>query len=209
MPTRKRLAKRDVERAIVRSLEGKSLLTDYAKSALGMADMFTRHLICNLADKRTYLEVGTLLGATAIAASCSAEYVTAIDDFRYWDKVPEEDDEMNPLWGSMDVRGMSMRDAWAKQTEGISNIELISFAVEECCFGVRDPVDVVYFDGDHSAKGTAEGLRIVQKELRPSVLVVDDYFGDTIKQGVEDAGLLVDRSWFLQVRNGIFIATME
>lgn len=200
----------DVERSMVWSLEGKSHLTPVAMSVLGMADPFTRHLINNVSRGGSYLEVGSLLGATAIAAGCNRDTdVTAVDNFSYWTCVPTVDDEMNPLWGDdQEVRGYGMKAAWEAQVcKAGLRVTLVEEDFNE--WTPSRPVDVVYYDGDHSEEATERGLRRIARYLQPRLLIVDDFFGKTVQAGVRAAELMVEKEWFLKVRNGIWVALLE
>ena len=183
--------------ALASAERGQSHLTPDALAIPGMTSTPIRHFLNSLCDFEgcSYLEVGSFLGATLVAASFRAGgYFAAIDNFS----------EFNP-------HGDSGREFHA-------NLRRFE---RECCvaFHERDcwemakrlpdkMFNVYFYDGAHDRASQEDGVARFARCVQDSfVLMVDDWNLEEARSGTNAAldklGYSVVRGWeFLTDRNG-------
>lgn len=203
-----------VEEALGRAQRGESHLSPAALGIPGMTSEFNRHLHNNLCVQGAdYLEIGTLMGASVIAAAFgNAGRFWAVDDFSQW---PTLDGDaflhlrQDPAYSP--VAGLPTREAWQQHVASMGLERRITL-VEQDCFAFEPDftVDVFYYDGDHSAEATEQSLRRFVPRLRPAVLLIDDWRGPTVRLGVQRAQLPIVQAWEIEPAwNGLLVAVLE
>lgn len=195
-------------------LEGTALLVP------GMTSPFMRHFLnalCGLPDVQ-YLEIGTLVGATAVSASYGNQgRFTAVDSFQQWPLVDGPAfSHMHgcPWWPA--IQGWPTRLVWHRHvTEAGCRVEL----VERDCFR-WDPdrsADVLFYDGDLSREATFQALCRYVPACGPRVLVVDDYHQASVQEGVglarselrSEHYVTVEQDWDLPTWQGVYVALLR
>lgn len=201
--------------ALARAARGESSLSPQALGIPGMIDDSTRHLLNNLcAQGADYLEIGTLMGASVVAAAFdNTGQCWAVDDFSQWPMVDGGGAFLH-LQGNPRYRqalGKPTRQVWMDHICGLDLQERVTLIEEDCfTFEPDFTVDVFYYDGDHSAQGTERALRRFIPLLRPSVLLIDDYRSPEVRLGVERAQLSIAQAWHCEPAwNGLLVAVLE
>ena len=203
-----------VERCIKAAEMGHSKLSDLALSIPGMTDLKTKHLLNNLCDHgASYLEIGTLMGATVSAAAFgNTGKFYAVDDFSQWPIVSKEafahlNEEFALFQAAIDK---PTREVWENHLQilGIANQVTL---IEQDCFQWEPSfeVDIFFYDGDHSAESTKIALAKFVPLLKPSLLLVDDFVAHDVRRGLVGAGLSFENGWELPYWNGLFIGLLD
>lgn len=184
-----------LDAALLAAAQHRSPLSARGAMVLGLTQVEVRHLIANLAQGRSYLEVGTLMGATLVAAADNnpTGRAWAVDDFS-WDP----DRMTRHRLRGVDVCQMRYRpipDAfhahlgWMGLGSAVRLLEETFTPQLAQDLEAAGPFSVVYYDGDHTAQGTALHLKALHRHLQPEIVLVDDYFSPDVKQGLWQAGL--------------------
>lgn len=196
-----------VEQCLERAGRQDSSLSAEAIAVPGMTSPEVRALLNNLCSQGAdYCEIGTLMGATAVAASyANTGRFVAVDSFSQWPTIDE-----GGAFAHMDrtverLKGRRTREVWHEHIRSLGcQVELI----EQDCF-IWEPdftVDILFYDGDHSAEATYRALTELRCRLAPRLVIVDDYHGPTVQAGVKRAGMAVAQEWTRPWWNGIYLA---
>lgn len=190
-----------VERAVIRAAQRDTGLTGsgFPERVLGLTTPFIRHFINALCKQYdSYTEVGTLLGATAIAAKYGNRCaVRAIDNFSYCEFVDDIPD-MQGVDLCLVRADCTPHEAW------YAHVEKAGVDVE-LCKQDYDPserlaCDVFYYDGDHSYDATLAALRA--QIGRSRVILVDDFNAPEVRRAVEDSDLMFHQHYTFPEWNG-------
>lgn len=177
----------------------------------GMSSPKVRHLLNNLCRRpgTRYLEVGVWAGSTLISAlSGNAETVVAADAI----------DNFSQFGGPREVFEANCRE---HLEAGRFKLHVDGF--REVTPELQPPVNVYFYDGDHSAVDQRDGLLHFWPCLADEfVFVVDDWNWETAKsgtyEGIAKSGGCVVRYWELpaafngdreQWWNGLFVAVIR
>ena len=202
----------DCVRAIINDSElTKSRLSDAVLSLDGMSSPKVRHLLNNLCRRpgTRYLEVGVWAGSTLISALYGNESTVvaadAIDNFSQFG---------------------GPREAFEKNTReflGEGRFRLHVNGYREVAPTLQPPVNVYFYDGEHSAENQRDGLLHFWPCLADEfVFVVDDWNWPCVQQGTyegiaKSGGRLV-KFWELpaafngdreQWWNGLFVGVIQ
>lgn len=194
-----------VEECLAKAEAQTSALSDQALAVPGMTSPEVRHLLNSLCSEGAdYCEIGTLLGATAVAASYNnTGFHVALDNFSQWPDV------LNlPSLGAVslrDVAQLSTRDAWQKYVDGAGcKVRLVLADVHE--WEPDLTTDILFYDGDHSEDGTRRALSRLVGHMKPSLVIVDDWDSVYVQAGTRAAGLNVVQEWTRNWWRGIYLA---
>lgn len=206
-----------VERAIVDAKLNRTALTEAGKAAFaarvpGLTSPFLRRFLNALCGHSlSYVEVGTLLGATAVAAKYGNPHcaVTAVDNFSYCDTVADID----KLQGIdlCRVRAMTPRQAWRAHVDYCEvDVHLIEGDWQTADLASLKP-QVFYYDADHSYEQTHAALTAALGWKEPPLLILlDDYHHAPVRQAVRDcAEGFVERWVFDDEWNGFFVGQVR
>lgn len=148
----------------------------------GFLGLQGRHLLNNLGsrDGLRYLEVGVLHGASLISAAHGNRiHATGIDNFSQFDG---------------DAAAVRLALSQFPGESAVQLLEADCWTVDPAALG---PVDVFYYDGDHSAESTARSFTYFRPALaEAAILLIDDYSWEAVRHGVQEglrrAGLRVE-----------------
>jgi predicted O-methyltransferase YrrM len=157
--------------AINRAEKGKSKLSQaYIERLNGLSSPKIWHTLNNLAANSTaYLEVGTYMGSTLMAATCANThlYTVAVDNFC-----------MKPH----------------TRNHFFHNVKHIDFKfIEDDCFSIdlkeiEKPIDLYFFDGEHTYEAQYNAIDYYLPAMADEfIFVVDDWTNAPVKNGTLDA----------------------
>lgn len=202
-----------VERAIIDACEGISGLTLDAINVYGMMDVWYRHLFSSLGRAGgSYLEVGALCGASAVAfGQHHSGSITSIDSFEQWPTIEDimRSGPVARVSGIPQLVGMTTKDAYLEQLQRCKvSAQLVVAKSEEVTLDYFCPTDVFYYDGDHSFAATRDNLKRYVKGINPQLVLVDDVNNIEVWDGIQAAELNVADSWKIVFGNGMYIARL-
>lgn len=200
---------RRTEEAVADALSGRHVAPPEVFAIGGFCGAQSRALVNRLCRDvaNTYLEVGVLHGAMLCSALAGNEvWASGVDDFSQFDGDAET------------VLANCARFAGERGVD-FRNADMLS--VDPLSFGL--PVELFFYDADHSAEATAAAIRHYLPALsQPFLLLVDDYEWEAVRLGVTAAlwtnQLTVLREWTLRPRhendgdtfwNGMYLAVVE
>lgn len=182
-----------VQSAIEQALAGNSNLNEHPDresgplTVTGFCPPFMRHLINNLCDwpaslrgKRTieYLEIGSLRGATMVAAGYGNRVrVTGLDDFSQFRGRDGNRDNCGELHKNC---GAYLQNVW----------QLVQAKFQDVPLGhpIPETLDVLYLDADHDSQPTYDACVKFAPLLRPGgILIQDDYSAPEVAEGFDRA----------------------
>lgn len=142
---------------------------EYINKLIGLSSPKIWHLLNNLcSDVDEYLEIGTYMGSSLLAATCdNSVHATAVDNFC-----------MKP----------TTRNHFFQNVKHLKNLHFI----EKDCFKI-DPatlpkIDVYFFDGRHEYEDQYKALTHFLPAMKDEfIFIVDDYNNAPVRQGTEDA----------------------
>lgn len=202
-----------VENAIKNANEGVSKLTETQFSISGMSSKKNRIFLNTILEEDStntnYLEIGTWLGSTFVAALYENDLksAVAIDNFSQFS-------------GNMST---FMNNCVSSK---ISNFRFINSdcfnLTEENLSSIKD-VNVYFYDGDHTHEDQRRALTYYINTLQDVFIFIVDDWNHTPAQtgtrhGLNDTGLKVHKEWILPARfngdtenwwNGLYVAVCE
>jgi predicted O-methyltransferase YrrM len=166
-----------VTRALVESVD-----TNLDIDIAGLTSNRVQSLINYLArESAAYLEVGTFLGATAVAAAKdTTTNITCIDTWEE-DIQPAELNDVLP--------SNSMHDAWMNISKhaGVGRLKFIKSKFQDVDIEEVGNPDLVFYDGPHSATDVADFVsRFSGIFSEGTILVFDDANWGDVKAGADD-----------------------
>lgn len=196
-----------------------SNLSSAALIVPGLTSNPIRHFLNILCCDCNYLEVGSLIGATALAASLGnrGKY-WAVDNFSVWPTVKDLISTGLPASGNYTaIRDMTMREAMHHTLEQFGHpynfVEVDSRELDFSLLG-GEKLDVFYYDGDHSKEATRDSIVQYSEVFADEVIVCfDDYGNQGVADGVQ-AGLTsipwrMTWKYIMKWWNGFFVAGLE
>lgn len=199
-----------VNDSIIRALRGESVLDQQVLDIKGFSTGIQRRLVSNLAHGLNYLEVGVHTGSSFCAAANNNPKGICVgienwsQDFSYGDVKSQF--ESNLQWtGNKAPTVIAERDC---------------FGELPACY----PIDVFYFDGEHSTESHRKALAHFLPVLAPDfIYMVDDFdWGDValgVEQGFTDCAkhVTVQQRWHLtdgrqdgpKWHNGVLLAVVS
>lgn len=184
-----------IAESIGRALLGESYLDPDVLKINGFATSAMRHLFSNLCHVKdaAYLEVGTLCGATFVAAfNNNPIHAIGIDNFSQ----PFDQTEVRrQLRENIERWSGSAKSVEFKDVDCFANVPAESFG---------RPIDIYYYDGEHSYDNQARALPAFFHVLADQFIhIVDDFQWDDVKRGTEDGMkalhpyLKIEQEWHL------------
>ena len=197
-----------VEDSILLALQHRSGISNEDVKALGYISYYKRHLINNLCrGDRSYLEIGGLIGASAIAAGSNHKNkVYTVDDFSYWEQV----DVTTPDLRGEDVHGvngLTQKQGFITQVQK-AKVDVTLYEADAMHVVPDVQVDVFMYDGDHDAWVTERCLRRYIPVIQPKILLVDDFYSGQVQAGVFNAQLKPRWEWYTPFDNGFYVAIL-
>ena len=158
----------------------------------GLTDIHIRHFLNILCEDCNYLEVGSLLGASLISAAWdNGGCFWGVDDFSEWSTVQELLATGLELQGNvLPIVGMQMADAnRMHRDQMVPHVNFHEGSFRDFDLGqLEAPLDVFYYDADHSTRGTMEGiLHFAPAFADQVILLVDDWESREVRAGVQMA----------------------
>src|SRR5262245_54005759 len=157
------------------ALRGESRLCDGALALHGLSDRKMRLLLNNIgAAVRTYVEIGTYLGSSLVAASCGNENLTAvgIDNFSERFDGPAPD---------VDIR-RTLHDNLRRFAPHAHVIDADFKQLDP--YMVPDAIDCLFYDGAHDHDSQYAGVvRFGTRLADECILLVDDWNGEQVRNG--------------------------
>ena len=170
---------------------GRSKLDSLALDVPGMTSLLIKHFINNLCSQgASYLEIGSLMGATAVAASYgNSGPFYAIDNYCQWPIFTEETCKLIQDWNrTHHLIGRNIRSLWDENVHGCGcNATLIEADCMKWDIPPDLQVDIFYYDEGHSTAETKLALQKYIPALKPGILLVDDYNDAEVQAGVAQA----------------------
>lgn len=160
-----------ISQSIANAKQGISKLTDEILALPGMSSDWNRHLLNNLCEGKSYLEVGTHRGSTLISATYGNKSTgLAYDDYRRFGDHRKE------------VRFLIKKyecDAKLVCKDGMAHKDNKTY-------------DVIFYDGDHSYDSAINAIHkfINYLPLAGGILIIDDYEYEPTKKAVTDCEYL-------------------
>lgn len=202
-----------VDRAIQHALDGKTKLTGLQFAIQGMSSkknrVFLNELLSEDSENVNYLEIGTWLGSTFVAAlyNNALKSAIAIDNFSQFE---------GNLTGFM--------TNCAK-----SNIQKFKFINSDCFNLSQDDkssikdINIYFYDGDHTHEDQRKALTYYMDVLQDVfIFIVDDWNHEPAKTGtragLQETNLKVHKEWELPADfngdrlnwwNGLYVAVCE
>lgn len=173
------IVKSHIALSIKKALDGVSYLDPAVLKINGFATPTMRHLFSNLChiDRLTYLEIGTLCGATFVSAfNNNPVHAIGVDNF-------------TQPFDQTGVEGQ-LAENLSRFSPGVGGD--VDFINHDCwkdpLFVVEHkPVDIYYYDGEHSYASQARALPAFFDKLADRFIhIVDDFQWDEVKAGTED-----------------------
>lgn len=189
-----------IDDSIARALRGESHLDPAVLDILGFATPTMRHMfnnLCSLEGLR-YLEVGVYCGAT-LCAACSNNKIMALGI-----------DNFSQAWHG----GRNVRAEFENNVRRFCHPVMTAFLQADCFaqppgLNPNSPVDIFYFDGDHTREAQARALSHFFDALADTFLfIVDDYNWPDVSLGTADgfavigAKAFIARDWKLKGEQG-------
>lgn len=183
------LTSQHIDDSIARALAGESNLDPRILEIRGFATPTMRHLFNNLCaiDDACYFEIGVYCGATFCAAWNPKLYMFACDNF-------------SQVWHENCNPGLEFEQNLAKFVRG-------SVFIPGDCWNVTPfgrPVDIFYYDGNHTREDQAKALPHFFDQLSETFLfIVDDWCWESAAAGSKDgfdalgSKVSVEKSWEL------------
>lgn len=169
-----------VEQAIRRARNHDSLIDPQILDIHGFSTGVMRRLVSNLCDgtaePRCYVEVGAYCGGTACAAINNKTNLTAFifEDF-------------SQAFGLNDVREQLERNLLQTVKGAGAYTELVERNYLMALERLIQPVDIYFFDGEHSRESQGEALPAMFPYLAKTFLfLVDDFNWESVRQGTAD-----------------------
>jgi predicted O-methyltransferase YrrM len=178
--------------AIADAYRGVSKVPESVLAIHGLSSAMNRRLLNNLCsfDDCHFLEVGTFYGATALSASYGnhGRFIT-IDNFQ--------------LFGGQDICEANL----AAHRE-MAPVELIASTLWEVQLDRLPPIDVLFYDADHSTAGTQRAIEYLAPALADTcIVVVDDWNTFQVREGMRIARPA--RSWHPLAHWKLFTANLR
>lgn len=187
-----------VEESLTKALAHQSWIDESVLRLKGFSTGVQRRLVSNLCHlpkfDPCYLEVGLFCGATFCAALNHSPYLTAVgvEDF--------SQDFGDPEVRSQLLANLAIYSGQAKSAT-LVDADCFKWSKEE----LRQPVDVFYFDGEHSFASQASALPAFLDQLAPLfVFMVDDTNWTSVAEGTRQGFVTlkdrvqIERSWHLE-----------
>lgn len=155
--------------------------------------------LCSHGDCQ-YLEFGTWAGRSlCAAASNNTGRFVGVDLFEGW-----------PGWQD-DTGRQKVWPAQRKQMIHPPNVEYVE--ADFRTYKPSGPLNVFLYDADHSIEATKEGILQIAPFLSPGVLLVDDCYWPSVREGINQAmdvypGKL-HLATHLQTGEGLFVAVVD
>jgi hypothetical protein len=176
-------------------------------SSIASLDFFNR--ICSHGDCH-YLEYGVWCARSLCgAAEGNTGRFVGVDDY--------DSDSSQYFLDGCAVRTLKPLGEIAKMNvAGRPNVSLVDSNFRD--YTPQPPVNVFYYDADHSREATRDGILQVAPLLRPGILMVDDFtwvpVHDGTIDGLKQSGLALHKSWFLSPldghnQEGLFVAVVS
>lgn len=165
-----------VDDAIRRARLHDSVLDQSVLDIKGFSTGVMRRLISNLCegrDQRCYVEVGAFTGGTACAAINNKEDLHAyiFEDF-------------SQAFGNPDVREQLEHNLLGTRMGPGTSMDLIVMNYLMALYRILEPVDIYFYDGEHSLESQSEALLAMFDKLAPTFLfIVDDTNWESVWHG--------------------------
>lgn len=152
------------------------------------------HSLCRRIQPTSYLEFGTFLGRSLVAAAWGNEGMYVGVDPHLWlgprpeEHRPSRHGQYCPKqFGTpKELVEVLNRTVAMANRENPMHARVFSMPWQTFCLADGMRWDVCFYDGDHTYEQTRDGVAAMVKMLRPGVLIVDDYSWDRVRRGVVD-----------------------
>jgi len=168
-----------IDLAIERAIQRQSKLTPEAFQVPMLGSLQIRHLLNNLgALAENYLEHGVHKGGSFCSTICNNQLVNAIAVDSFESDLTNKVDPAEPIF-------LSFVEKHLHPGTTFKLFKSDSFALDPSQIEV--PIDLYYFDGDHSYESQRKALTHFKDSMDEEfIYVVDDYMLEEVRTGTQD-----------------------